>query len=88
MKQYGHNTMFYTEKDEYLYLMKQTDCSVKGSSNGYDAEKYSDINLTSRCSISYLYMLQLIRYDSVLVRQGAISLLFTHVGKFVFYVVV
>ena len=71
-----------------IALMKQVDCSVKGGSLGYDADKYSDINFTSNCSMSYLYLLQLIRYDSILVRQGGIGLLFTQLGKFVFYVVI
>jgi hypothetical protein len=75
MKRYGRNIMFYTEKDEYIYLMKQVGCSVKGSEKGYDAEKFSDINLTSQCSVSYLYLLQLIKYDSVLIRQGVLSIL-------------
>ena len=88
MKQYGRNILFYTEKDEYMFVMKQVDCAVKGGANGYDADKYSDINLSSNCSMSYLYLLQMIRYDSIIVRQGGISMLFTHIGKFVFYLVI
>jgi len=64
MKKYGRNLLFYYEKDEYMYLSKQTHCSVAGSSKGFDIDKYSDINFTSRSSISFLYLLQLIKYDS------------------------
>ena len=71
-----------------MFVMKQVDCSVKGGPLGYDSEKYSDMNFSSNCSMSYLYLLQLIRYDSILVRQGGISLVFTHIGKFIFYVVI
>ena len=68
--------------------MKQVDCAVKGGPNGYDAEKYSDITLSSNCSMSYLYLLQMIRYDSIIVRQGGIAILFTHIGKYIFYLVI
>lgn len=68
--------------------MKQANFSVKGSQHGYDAEKYSDITLTSQCSISYLSILQLIKYDSVAVRQGILSLLLTQIGKYVLYLIV
>lgn len=68
--------------------MKATDCSIKGSKNGYDAEKYSDITLSSKSSISYLYLTQIIRYDSVLVRQGVLNILFTQISKFIFYLVI
>ena len=71
-----------------MYAMKQADISVKGSHYGYDAEKYSDITLASNCSMSYLYLLQMIRYDAILVRQGGISILFTQIGKFIFYLVI
>ena len=37
--------------------------------------------------MSYLYLLQLIKYDSILVRQGGISIIFTHLGKFIFYII-
>ena len=37
--------------------------------------------------MSYLYLLQLLKYDSILVRQGGISLIFTHLGKFIFYII-
>lgn len=70
-----------------MYLMKQVGCSVNGSDKGYDALKYSDINLTSQCSVSYLYLLQLIKYDSVVIRQGVLSILLTQIGKFVLYLV-
>jgi hypothetical protein len=71
-----------------MYLMKQTSFSVKGGEKGYDAAKYSDINLTSKCSISYLYLLQLIKYDSVIIRRGALNILMTQIGKSVLYLVI
>ena len=69
-------------------MSKQVNCSVKGGPSSYDGDKYSDISLASRCSISYLYLLQMIKYDSVLIRQALISILFTQIGKFVLYFVV
>lgn len=71
-----------------MYLMKSNDCSIKGSQNGYDADKYSDITLSCKSSISYLYLTQMIRYDSLLVRQGVLSILFTQISKLVFYLVI
>lgn len=68
-----------------MYLSKQTQFSVAGNSRGYDCQKYSDFNLTSRSSVSYLYLLQLIKYDSVVVRQAILSILLTQIGKFAFY---
>jgi hypothetical protein len=88
LKKYGKNVLLYIEKDEYMYLMKESNCAVKGGSHGYDAEKYSDINLSSRASVSYFYLLQLIRYDSVVVQQGLLSIFFTQTSKFVFYFVI
>ena len=88
MKLYGKNILFYTQTDQYAFLAKKTNIAVKGASTGYDAQKYSDIVLTSNCSISYLYLLQLIKYDSVLVRTALISLIFTQIGKFVFYIII
>ena len=72
-----------------MYLMKQSAFGVKGNSgSGYDTDKYSDINLTSKSSVSYLYLLQLLKYDSVIVRQGLLSILFTQFGKYLLYFVV
>lgn len=71
-----------------MYLMKQTGFSAKGGDQGYDVSKYSDINLSSRCSISYLYLLQLIKYDSVVIRQGVLSILATQIGKYTLYLVI
>jgi hypothetical protein len=106
MKKYGRNLLFYYEKDEYMYLSKQTQCSVAGNSTGFhvprysdsndihkysginDIHKYSDINFTSRSSISFLYLLQLIRYDSQVLRQGLLSILLTQIGKYTFYFVI
>lgn len=88
LKKYGKKILFYTEKDEYMFLMKEADCSVKGSRLGYDSGKYSDISFTSKSSISYLYLTQLIRYDSLMIRQGALSIIFTQISKFMFYLVV
>lgn len=71
-----------------MYLSKQAQFSVAGNSRGYDCDKYSDINLTSRSSVSYLYLLQLIRYDSIVVRQAILSLLLTQIGKYTLYFVI
>lgn len=68
--------------------MKECDCAVKGSRLGYDSNKYSDINLSSRSSVSFFYLTQLIRYDAVVIKQGLLSLFFTQVTKIVFYLVI
>lgn len=88
MKKYGRNLLFYYEKDEYMYLSKQAQCSVAGSSKGFDTDKYSDINFTSRSSISFLYLLQIIKYDSEVLRQGLLSILLSQIGKYTFYFVI
>lgn len=88
MKKYGRNLLFYYEKDEYMYLSKQTQCSVAGNSKGFDIDKYSDIDFTSRSSISFLYLLQLIKYDCQVLRQGLLSILLTQIGKYTFYFVI
>lgn len=88
LKKYGQNVMLYIEKDEYMYLMKECDCAVKGSKLGYDSNKYSDITLSSRSSISFFYLTQLIKYDAVVIKQGLLSLFFTQSTKFVFYFVI
>jgi hypothetical protein len=61
---------------------------VKGSKLGYDANKYSDITLSSRSSISFFYITQLIKYDGVVVKQGLLSLFFTQIAKLVFYLII
>ena len=38
--------------------------------------------------MSFLYLLQMIRYDAIIVRQGGISILFTQLGKFIFYFII
>ena len=68
-----------------MYLSKQAQFSIAGNSQGYDCEKYSDVNLSCRSSISYLYLLQLIKYDSTVVRQAALSWLLTQLGKYALY---
>lgn len=68
--------------------MKECDCAVKGSRLGYDSHKYSDISLSSRSSVSFFYITQLIRYDAVVIKQGLLSLFFTQAAKFTFYLVI
>ena len=71
-----------------MYLMKESNCSVIGGQKGYDLAKYSDINLTSRSSISYLYLTQLISYDSLIVKQGLLNIYLTQIAKFTFYFII
>lgn len=71
-----------------MYLMKECDCAVKGSRLGYDSHKYSDISLSSRSSISFFYLTQLIRYDAIVVKQGLLSLFFTQTAKIIFYLAI
>ena len=67
-----------------MHITKKMGCSVNGGNTGYDLSKYTDIEFSSNCSVSYLYLLQLIRYDSILVRSGLISILMTQIGKYIF----
>jgi hypothetical protein len=68
--------------------MKECDCAVKGSKLGYDSSKYSDITLSSRSSISFFYLTQLIKYDAIVVKQGLLSLFLTQIAKFIFYLTI
>ena len=71
-----------------MHITKKMGCSVNGGNTGYDLSKYTDIEFSSNCSVSYLYLLQLIRYDSILVRSGLISILMTQIGKYIFYMII
>lgn len=68
--------------------MKSTDYTVTGYKHGYDIDKYSDASLSSRSSISFLYLTQLICYDSMVIKQGLYNILFTQVSKFIFYLII
>ena len=89
MKRYARKILFYIEKDEYMFLMKEADIAVKGNTHkGYDCDKFSDINLTSKSSVSFLYLAQMIKYDAQVVRQALLCLLLTQIDKYIFYVTV
>ena len=71
--------MAYLHKDEHMFLMKEVDVAVKGAPHGYDSPKYAYILLSSKSSLSYLYLLQMIKYDGQVNRQVLLCLLFTHI---------
>ena len=70
-----------------MFLMKEADVTVRGGKAGYDNHKYSDITLSTRASLSYLYLLQMIKYDSQVARQAILCMLLTQLQKYTFYVV-
>lgn len=87
MRRYGRRVMLYLEKDEHMFLMKEADVAVRGGNAGYDNHKYADITLSTRASLSYLYLLQMIKYDAQVARQALLCLFFTQLQKYTFYVV-